>query len=182
MPYIDFKALLKKVNLKPKGIKEIVLEISDSGLDGKMEDLSKMIDQKVDVAFDSLVVNYNVKLDVNTNMPLTKYQVKPDGVVELKKSTSEEQVEKTIEDEREIDREVVDQFILSSMSPDFEDLPPGFAHIVKRKLQGESFSKLAAELEISSGKIVDFIDLYRTRVAPLAQAWWDWKNKNGNEE
>jgi hypothetical protein len=33
MAYIDFKALVKKVNLKPKGVKEIVLEVNGTEQD-----------------------------------------------------------------------------------------------------------------------------------------------------
>lgn len=181
MPYIDFKAHLKKVNLKPKGVKEIVLEVSDSGLDGKLDDLSNMIDQKVEIQFDSLVVNYNVKLDVKTNRPITRYEVDNKGVVEVSEPEVSSEKQDVVEDEQEISRETVDQFILQGMAPDFEDLPVDFANVVKRKLEGESFSKLAAELEISSGKIVEFVDTFRSRVAPLAQAWWDWKEKEKGE-
>ena len=34
MAYIEFKPVLKKVNLKPDGKKEIVLEVTDSSLQG----------------------------------------------------------------------------------------------------------------------------------------------------
>ena len=37
MSYVDFKALVKKINLKPKGVKEIVLEVSDSALKGHLD-------------------------------------------------------------------------------------------------------------------------------------------------
>lgn len=45
----------------------------------------------------------------------------------------------------------------------------------RRRIEGESYSKLANELEMSSGVIVDLINEYRKEVAPLAVAWWDWK-------
>ncbi|PEF60242.1 2-methylcitrate dehydratase, partial [Bacillus cereus] len=44
MAYIECKPVLKKVNLKPDGKKEIVLEVTDSSLQGKLDSLSEMID------------------------------------------------------------------------------------------------------------------------------------------
>jgi len=46
MSYVDFKALVKKINLKPKGVKEIVLEVSDSALKGHLDRLAEMIEEK----------------------------------------------------------------------------------------------------------------------------------------
>jgi hypothetical protein len=191
MSFIDFKALVKKVNLKPKGVKEIVLEVSDTGLDGKLDRLSEMIDCKVDVELESRVVNFNVTINARTNKPVTKYKVDERGVVhevkpeyeqvEADLGLPEEKVE-TVEVEEQADREIIDEFILSGMSPNFDDLPYDFANIVKRKLEGESYLKLANELNLSSGKIVDLVNEYRKRVAPLAVKWNEWRKKQQSED
>jgi hypothetical protein len=187
MSYVDFKALVKKVNLKPKGVKEIVLEISGTGLDGKLDKLSEMIDHKAEVQLESMIVNYSVQLDVKTNKPITEYKVDDKGVVQEVKNESDqieadlgipEKKPKTIEETKEVDRKPIDDFILEGMAPNYDDLPDDFANIVKRRLEGESYSKLATELEISSGQVVDMIDDFRKRVAPLAQAWAEWKEEN----
>lgn len=180
MPYIDFNAHLKKVNLKPKGIKEIVLEISDDGLDGKMEDLSRMIDHKVEIQFDSLVVNYNVNIDVKTNEAIKQYEVDQHGTVKAVNEIVPVENAKVVE--TEIEREVIDNFIMEGLSPVYENLPADFDKIVIRKLKGESYSSLATELGISSGAIVDVIDEYRKKIAPLAKAWWDWKENKEDTE
>jgi len=191
MSFVDFKALVKKVNLKPKGVKEIVLEVSDTGLDGKLDRLSEMIDCKVDVELESRVVNFNVTINARTNKPVTEYKVDEKGVVhevkpeyeqvEADLGLPEEKVE-TIEEEKQADREIVDQFIMSGMSPNFDDLPYDFANIVKRKLEGESYLKLANELDISSGKIVELVNEYRKRVAPLAIKWNEWREKQQSDD
>lgn len=67
MSYIEFKPTLKKVNLKADGKKEIVLEVTDSSLNGKLDALSEMIDIKVVVSLESLIVNYNVLFNAKTN-------------------------------------------------------------------------------------------------------------------
>jgi len=187
MSFVDFKALVKKVNLKPKGVKEIVLEINDTGLDGKLNKLSEMIDQKVEVNLDSLVVNYNVTINAKTNKPVTEYKVDDKGIVSEVQPTHEQleadlslppEKVKTRTEEEQMDREIVDNFILSGLSPNYTDLPYDFANIVKRKLEGESYYKLANELGISSGKIVEYVDEYRKRVAASALAWHEWKEEN----
>lgn len=45
--------------------------------------------------------------------------------------------------------EAVDQFILNDMAPSYEDMPENIAQIVKRRVEGEFYSKLASELEMS---------------------------------
>ncbi|MFT0826683.1 hypothetical protein VSK92_20060 [Bacillus swezeyi] len=52
---------------------------------------------------------------------------------------------------------------------------------MKRKIEGESYSKLASELDISSGKIVDLMDQYFAKVVPLVDTWWDWKQDQDTE-
>jgi len=51
------------------------------------------------------------------------------------------------------------------MAPNFEEFPSDFPNFVKRKIESESYSKLASELDISSGKIVDLMDQYFPKVA-----------------
>lgn len=130
MSFIDFKAIVKKVNMKPKGLTEITLEVNSADLDGKIQHLSEMIDQKVESQLESTLVNYNVEINPNTNKPTTSYKVDQHGVV-------------------------------SEVEPQPE--------------------QLEAELDISSGKIVDLMDQYFAKVAPLAETWWDWKQDQDAE-
>ena len=78
MAYIEFKPVLKKVNLKPDGKKEIVLEVTDSSLQ-KLDSLSEMIDAKVFVWLESMQVNFNVTINAKTNEPVTQYEVDEKG-------------------------------------------------------------------------------------------------------
>ncbi|WP_046178836.1 hypothetical protein [Domibacillus tundrae] len=186
MAYIEFKATVKKVNLKPKNVKEIVLEVNGNGLNGKLDKLSEMIDQNVEISLESLLVLFNVEVDLSTNQPIKRYKVDEKGVVsELKEENKQIEadlglpiIDRTKEEEKEIEREHVDQFILEGLAPEQEGFPKNFANYVKRRLEGESYSKMATELEISSGQIIDMMDEYRSKIAPLAQAWWDWKENS----
>ncbi|WP_027416483.1 hypothetical protein [Aneurinibacillus terranovensis] len=184
MPYIELKGLVKKVNLKPNGEKEILLVVPSDELKGKLDSLSEMIGCRVDVALESLIVNYNVVLNAQTNEPLKTYKVDDKGVVhEVKPEGEQLEVDlglpkekiPTVEEKEQAEREIIDEFILSGLAPSFDDLPYDFANIVKRRLEGETYMKLASELEISSGKIVELVDEYRKRIAPLAMKWDEWR-------
>ncbi|MDM5267582.1 2-methylcitrate dehydratase [Bacillus wiedmannii] len=186
MSYIEFKPTLKKVNLKPDGKKEIVLEVTDSSLNGKLDALSELIDIKVAVSLESLIVNYNVLFNAKTNKPLTEYEVDDKGVVQEVKQAYEqmeadfdipEEKIPTREEREQADRETIDAFIISGLAPGLDDLPHDFAYIVKRKLEGESYLKLANELKISNVKLIEMIDDYRARIAPMAIKWHEWKEK-----
>ncbi|QKH06246.1 2-methylcitrate dehydratase [Bacillus cereus] len=186
MSYIEFKPTLKKVNLKADGKKEIVLEVTDSSLNGKLDALSELIDIKVAVSLESLIVNYNVLFNAKTNKPLTEYEVDDKGVVQEVKQAYEqmeadfdipEEKIPTREEKEQTDREIVDEFIISGLAPSFDGMPNKMPEIVKRRMEGESYLKLANELNMSSGQIIEVIDEYRQRVAPLAIKWHEWKEK-----
>ncbi|MGG1344141.1 2-methylcitrate dehydratase [Bacillus toyonensis] len=186
MSYIEFKPTLKKVNLKADGKKEIVLEVSDSSLKGKLDSLSEMIDTKVLIALESMQVNFNVTINTKTNEPVIKYEVDENGIVqEIKPSFEQleadfdipEEKIQTREEKEQADREIVDEFIISGLAPSFDGLPKKLPEIVKRRLEGESYLKLANKLDMSSGQIIEVIDEYRKRVAPLALKWHEWKEE-----
>lgn len=185
MSNANFKGVVKKVNLKPKGVQEIVIEVSGNELRGQLDRLAQMVDGRVCVDLESLIVNYNLTINANTKEPLTEYKVDEKGVVsEVKKAEQMElpgmpkQDIKIEEEPKQVNREVVDEFILNDLAPQYDDMPAEITQVVKRRLEGESYSKLASDLDMSSGKIVDLIDEYRTRIAPLAEKWWEWKEGN----
>ncbi|MFB5555882.1 2-methylcitrate dehydratase [Bacillus cytotoxicus] len=184
MAYIEFKPTLKKVNLKPDGKKEIVLEVTDSSLKGKLDALSDLIDTKVLIALESMQVSFNVTINTKTNEPVTQYEVDDKGIVKEVKPEYEqleadfdipEEKIPTREEKEQADREIVDEFIISGLAPSFDGMSKKLPEIVKRRLEGESYLKLANELDMSSGQIIEVIDEYRKRVAPLALKWHEWK-------
>jgi hypothetical protein len=191
MSYAEFNPVVKKVNLKADGKKEIVLEIGDSGLDGKLDTLAKMIGCTVQCAIESQVVSFNITLNAQTNEPLKTYKVDNKGIVSEVEPAAE-QIEadlglpkekvKTVEEKQEIELSVVDEFISSGLAPQFEteftyDIP----QVIKRKNDGETYMKIANELNISSGTIVELVDQYRAKVAPLAEKWKEWKDSQDEQ-
>ncbi|MHA6484494.1 hypothetical protein ACX1C1_21590 [Paenibacillus sp. strain BS8-2] len=191
MSHTEFKALLKKINLKPKGVKEIVLEVSDGALHGKIDMLSEMLDGRVAIAIDSEIVRYNVQINTRTEKPIRSYRVDEQGVVSEVQPEGEQmemnlgiasKADPIADVPEEISREVVDEFILALLAPSFDDLPWPFYAWVARLEEGDTYSRLANEYGLSSGKIVDLIDDYRSRVAPLAAKWDEWRQAKGEQQ
>jgi hypothetical protein len=186
MPYVNFRAQVKKVNLKPNGVKEIVLEVKDNGLDGKLDTLSQMIDTKVAAELESTIINYNLLLDARTDRPLTSYKVDERGVVSEVKQ-EEEQLEAdlglppeqvpTKEEKDEIEVSVVDEFILSGLAPTYDDMTYNLLNWIERLHGGETYIKIANDENLSTGKVSELVDEYRKRVAPLAKKWDEWRKE-----
>ncbi|MEC1583686.1 hypothetical protein P9D48_20755 [Bacillus subtilis] len=184
MSFVDFKGLVKKVNHKPKGITEVVVEVSTKDLGNNIQNLAEMIDREVETQLESEVIQYTVEINTKTDQPITNYTVDQNGIVNVS-DPEPEQLEaelglpkekpKIEEKPMEIEREIVDSFITEGMALALDGFPKNIAEIAKRRIEGESYRKLANELEMSSGVIVDLINDYRKEVAPLAVAWWDWK-------
>lgn len=183
MSYVEYQAKLKKINLKPDGTKEIVLETED--LNGILETLSDMIGTNISVTHDDKVVRYRVPIHPRTKEELKQYKVDNHGVVEEVKPQGEqlemeldgvpkEQVKPDL-DKREIDKEIIDDFIASGLAPAYDDLDIYFPVYIERLRTGETYLKFANELGLTSERIAEMFDEYRKRVAPLAVKWDEWR-------
>ncbi|MDP5274002.1 2-methylcitrate dehydratase [Chengkuizengella axinellae] len=188
MSYIHFKPVVKKVNVKPGGVQEIVLEVTDDGLKGQLESLCGMVDQKVEVSLNSQIITYKVTIDASTNKPVTEYTVDENGEIKEVEKGEQTQLDlgippeknKTKEEKKEADKDVIDEFIMSGLAPKHDEYD--FESLIKRLHEGETYMKLANELELSSGKIVEIIDEYRKSVAPHATKWDEWRQSKGETD
>ncbi|MEK5358823.1 hypothetical protein [Paenibacillus sp. FSL L8-0709] len=187
MGYLDFKGLVKKVDLKADGDVNILLCVSGEELRGKIEWLHEMIGDKVTASFDSTVVNYNIEINARTEKPIRTYKVDNGIVSEVKPEGEQLSMDLGLPAEKieikqqpaEIDLSVIEEFIQSGLAPTYEDLDYDFVAFSLRLASGETYMKIASELGISSGKIVEKIDEYRKRVAPSAAAWHEWMQSHG---
>lgn len=181
MSYANFKATVKKLNIKPKGVQEIVLEINGDQLDGQLEAIAQMVYLRVAVELDSEIVSFRRKVNVITNQPTVQYSVSDKGIVEVQapdqlelEGMPEEEIQ--VEDkECVMDRKIVDEFVLSGLAPTYDDYHKDIVDIIKRRVEGESYRKLAEEIGVSTSELVNQTKRYRAQVAPLASAWWEWK-------
>lgn len=187
MGYLDFKGLVKKVDLKADGDVNILLIVSGEELRGKIEWLHEMIGDKVTASLDSAVVNYNIEINARTEKPIKTYRVDNGVVSEVKPEGEQLAMDLGLPAEKieikqqpaEIELAIIEEFIQSGLAPTFEDLDYDFVAFSLRLAGGETYMKIASELGISSGKIVEKIDEYRKRVAPSAAAWHEWMQSQG---
>ncbi|QWU17362.1 hypothetical protein SAMN04487895_104255 [Paenibacillus sophorae] len=184
MSYINFKGTVKKINLKSADETEITISIPAEELDGQYNTLQSMLELKVIGGLDSQIVTYKVMKNAKTGQPLTKYTVDNGGVVSVAQPEGEqlsmdlglppEKVEVKAEPEH-IDLEVIQAFILNGLAPHFEDMDYDFQEIEQRLLDGETYLKIAADVDMGVGVFVVMVDEYRKRVAPMAAKWDEWR-------
>ncbi|MRN56811.1 hypothetical protein [Paenibacillus monticola] len=185
MSYINFKGTVKKINLKSAEETEITISIPAEELDGQYNILQSMLELKVIGGLDSQIITYKVMKNALTGKPLTKYVVDNTGLVSVAQPEGEqlsmdlglpaEKVEIKAEPVQ-IDLEVIQEFILSRLAPNFDDLDHDFVEITLRLSEGETYLKLAAEADMGVGVFVVMVDEYRRRVAPMAASWDEWRN------
>ncbi|MEC1940140.1 hypothetical protein [Bacillus velezensis] len=184
MSFVDFKGIVKKVNHKPKGITEVVLEVPTKEVGSGIQNLAEMIDKDVQAQLESEVVQFNVQVNAHTDRPIINYTVGSDGIVKVADPESEqleanlglpEEKPKIEEKPKEIERKVVDSFITEDMAPILDGFPVFITEMAKRRIEGESYRKIANDYVMSAEGLIDLLNEYRKEVAPYAQAWWDWK-------
>lgn len=187
MAYIEFRPIVKKVNLKKDGVQEIVLEVSNGSLKEKIDALARMIDTNISVALENEYVPYTIRVEKETEKPMIQYKVDDHGIVREVKDEQEQmeldlglpaELIPTDEKKKLGSREIIDQFIASGLAPTYDDLPLDFFKIMKMHLEKDmSYLRIASELNISDGRLVNDLDEYRKRLAPLAEPWYKWKVK-----
>ncbi len=181
MSYAKFKSVVKRVNVKPGNVQEIVLEVTGDELDGQLEKIAQMVDSRVGVELEASYVTYKTEVDAETKEPLLRYKVDDTGVVAEVNATDQMELEglppkkiQTEEVEEKIDRKLVDDFIMSGLAPDYDGYHESLVDILKRHVEGESYLKLATEYSMSSHTIVEQANKYRAEIAPLAKGWSDY--------
>ncbi|WP_186785961.1 hypothetical protein [Paenibacillus agilis] len=189
MGYIDFVALTKKATMKPDGDVEIVLNVEGAELRGQFERLNEMLGIEVRVSVDPTIVRYSVPVNAQTNKPIKTYtvdntgvvsEVKPDGEqLELELEGAPKGKTKIKQEQHEIDKEIVDDFIAEGMATTYEDMPYYFPSLVQRLRRGETYMSFAEEIGVDASKVADIFDEYRKRVAPLAVPWDEWRQGQG---
>lgn len=184
--FANIKAKLLKVDLRKGGKKVFVFESSVRMSAGELDAIAEMIDTDVNLGLDAQVISYRIRKNAETNEAIVNYKVDDNGTVSEYKPEGEQpeldlglpasKVE-VVEEELEISRSVVNEFIISGLAPSFDDLDYDFAKILKRSAEGESYLRIASDLELSSGKLAEVLEEYSRRVAPLAAKWDEWRQK-----
>lgn len=187
MSYIQSEGTLLGANLKKGGKMIIQIEVTQD-LDSREDyyHLRKMIEKSIKFSLSSQVVNYNVEINTRTDKPIRNYKVDERGVVsEVKPEGEQVSMDKElglppekVEIKNEaavIDLAVIEDFILSGLAPSYDDLPYDFLDFSLRLSEGDTYMKIALDEGLSSGRLVEVVDEYRRRVAPLAAKWDEWR-------
>jgi hypothetical protein len=179
--FTNLKATLLKVDLRD-GKKVLVFETTAKLTGGELEALSEMIKKEVVLGIDSQVISYSIRKNAKTDKPIITYKVNDSGLVEeVKEEGSQAEMdlglpkEKQIikEEAAEITRTVVEEFILAGLAPRNDDYD--FETIIKRASEGETYLRIASDLNLSSGKLAELLEDYFKGVAPLAAKWNEWR-------
>lgn len=182
--FANIKAKLLKVDLRKGGKKVFVFETSVRMSAGELDAIAEMIDQDVVIGLDAQVISYRIRKNAETNESIVSYKVDDSGIVtEFEQDGSQTELDldipkpkpQIVEEELEISRSVVNEFIIARLAPEYDDLEFDFAEILKRNSEGESYLRIASELELSSGKLAEVLEEYSRRVAPLAAKWNEWR-------
>ncbi|MFB9330045.1 2-methylcitrate dehydratase [Paenibacillus aurantiacus] len=182
--FANVKAKLLKVDLRKGGRKVFTFETDVRMSAGELDAIAEMIDQDVNLGIDAQVISYRIQKLAKTNDPVISYKVDDRGVVsEFREEGKQGEMDlglppekhEIVEEELEISREVVNEFILSGLSPRHDDLDYDFKEILERHNSGVSYLRIAADLELSSGRLAEVLEEYSRRVAPLAAKWDEWR-------
>lgn len=185
--FANIKAKLLKVDLRKGGKKVFVFETSVRMSAGELDAIAEMIDQDVVIGLDAQVISYRIRKNAETNESIVSYKVDDSGVVtEYKPEGSQAEMDlgipvpkpQIVEEDLEISRSVVNEFIIAGLAQTYEDLEYEFPEILKRNSEGESYLRIASELELSSGKLAEILEEYSRRIAPLAAKWDEWRQGN----
>ncbi len=189
MSYAKFKGFVKKMNVKAGGKIEVVIEVKKEELDGQLELMAQTVDNMASVELESSVISYKVEVDAATKEPLLRYKVSESGIVAEVNASDQLELEgmppkkiQTEEKEEMVSRDVVDDFILSGLAPDYDGYHVKLVEILQRHIKGESYLKLATEFNLSSHVIVEQANKYRMEIAPLAKGYADYlkEQEDGN--
>lgn len=193
MSYIRSEGTLMGANMKKGG--KVILQIEVTQDLSSREDyyhLRKMIERTVRFSLENQVVDYHVEMNRQTNQPMKQYRVDENGVVsEVRPEGKQMELElqgvakhliPTKMENKEVKKEIIEDFIVEGLAPSFPDLPYDFQQYTKRIRKGETYIKMANELKLSTGRIAEIFEAYHERIAPLAVKWDEWRQeKEGSD-
>lgn len=83
---LEFRPTVKSINIANEDLIKITLEIKNSSLDGKLDDLRKLSGKTVVANILPDSYSYTQQIDRSTNTPVTEWIVNQDGTTEIRKT------------------------------------------------------------------------------------------------
>lgn len=168
---LQFKAALRDKGQANDDTKKLLLEVPVSALKGKVEELTGLVNRKVDIKLIPRYVFYKALFEKSTGNPIETFEPNNEGVWERHE---EQQLSLLDSDdvnvkEREIEFDVIDAFM--SATPLEYPKVPNLRKIVNQLLNHESVDSVAAQNGMSSFELETELNAARIHYAPYAAAW-----------
>ena len=175
---LEFRPTVKSINIANEDLIKITLEIKNSSLDGKLDDLRKLSGKTVVANILPDSYSYTQQIDRSTNTPVTEWIVNQDGTTEIRKTEQTQldvdgqgniDIQETV---RKVDKDLVDEYIMAANTLEL----PGNVNINPRdvidRLQcGEDIGEIADSYEMSDSALLNNLEKARQHFAPFADFW-----------
>lgn len=175
---LEFRPTVKSINIANEDLIKITLEIKNSSLDGKLDDLRKLSGKTVVANILPDSYSYTQQIDRSTNMPVTEWIVNQDGTTEIRKTEQTQldvdgqgniDIQETV---RKVDKDLVDEYIMAAKTLEL----PGNVNInprdvISRLQDGEDIGEIADSYEMSDSALLNDLEKARQHFAPFADFW-----------
>lgn len=175
---LEFRPTVKSINISNEDLIKITLEIKNSSLDGKLDDLRKLSGKTVVANILPDSYSYTQQIDRSTNTPVMEWIVNQDGTTEIIKT---EQTQLDVdgqgnidiqEVQKKVDKELIDEFI---MKANVLKLPANIyinpRDVLSRLKNGEDLGEIADDYEMSDSTLLNDLEAARQYFAPFADFW-----------
>lgn len=175
---LEFRPTVKSINIANEDLIKITLEIKNSSLDGKLDDLRKLSGKTVVANILPDSYSYTQQIDRSTNTPVTEWIVNQDGTTEIRKTEQTQldvdgkgniDIQETI---KKVDKDLVDAYIMAAKALEL----PGNVNInprdvISRLQDGEDLGDIADDYEMSDSALLNDLEKARQYFAPFADFW-----------
>lgn len=175
---LEFRPTVKSINIANEDLIKITLEIKNSSLDGKLDDLRKLSGKTVVANILPDSYSYTQQIDRSTNTPVTEWIVNQDGTTEIRKTEQTQldvdgkgniDIQETV---KKVDKDLVDEYIMAAKTLEL----PGNVNInprdvISRLQNGEDLGDIADDYEMSDSALLNDLEKARQYFAPFADFW-----------
>lgn len=168
---LQFKAALRDKGQANDDTKKLLLEVPVSALKGKVEELTGLVNRKVDIKLIPRYVFYKALFEKSTGKPIETYEPDEKGIWVRHEEQQMNLIGSNDVEEREfeIEFDVIDAF-MSATTLNYKKIPKLQA-IVNQLLNHESLDDVALSNKMSSFELETELNAARIHYAPYAAAW-----------
>lgn len=168
---LQFEAALRDRGQANDDTKKLLLEVPVSALKGKVEELTGLVNKKVDIKLIPRYVFYKALFEKGTNNPIETFEPNSEGVWERHEEQQLSLLDSDSVDtkEKEIEFDVIDSF-MSATTLEYPKVP-NLQVIITQLLNHENLDDIAKNNSMSSFELETELNAARIYYAPYAAAW-----------